>query len=488
MIELLLGFWLCVQPPGDGKPDEMPVIKLTLPPTKLPSRALRYPLLPELRDTTPGNAAPVYLRIYSPEWYKLHEAPQAGGFLEMPLAELKKLPREKLPDVFSNAVKEADRGARREYCDWNLTQRYREDGWHFLAPEMQAFRLVADALELRARLEMIDGRLDKAHYTIQTGMALGRHVGEGSDLIQGLVGLSVCRDMLDRVDDFIQQPGAPNLYWSLTDLPRPLIDLRKSMQGERIRLDAVLPGVRELAQDAELKPLNHVRLVELLERIDQVWGTIILSAEESPLSLQLVYLSSVTDKQLRKKLVDEGFPADKVEKLPAVQVFLVYEAHTFDRLYDESLKWQRLPVYEGIVPIQLAEKEVRKYRKTHFIFRLGSARSLWMPELFPIESQFPLASNLLPVTWKCRLFQERLDRKVAILRTIEAIRLHALANDGKPPAKLEDIKVVPLPIDPFTGRPFEYHAEANKATLTALPFAGEKPNPYNSWKYELTLK
>ena len=31
----------------------------------------------------------------------------------------------------------------------------------------------------------------------------------------------------------IQQPGCPNLYWALTDLPAPLVDLRKGVQGDR---------------------------------------------------------------------------------------------------------------------------------------------------------------------------------------------------------------------------------------------------------------
>ena len=31
----------------------------------------------------------------------------------------------------------------------------------------------------------------------------------------------------------MQQPKCPNLYWALTDLPSPLVDLRKGVQGEQ---------------------------------------------------------------------------------------------------------------------------------------------------------------------------------------------------------------------------------------------------------------
>jgi hypothetical protein len=42
--------------------ETLPPTKLTLRPAALPSPALRYRLLPELREQKPGNAAPHYLR------------------------------------------------------------------------------------------------------------------------------------------------------------------------------------------------------------------------------------------------------------------------------------------------------------------------------------------------------------------------------------------------------------------------------------------
>ena len=44
-------------------------IKLTLSPAAEPVPALRYLLLPELSEQTPGNAAQVYYRAFSPEWW-----------------------------------------------------------------------------------------------------------------------------------------------------------------------------------------------------------------------------------------------------------------------------------------------------------------------------------------------------------------------------------------------------------------------------------
>ena len=40
---------------------------------------------------------------------------------------------------------------------------------------------------------------------------------------------------LDSLAEMVQQTDCPNLYWALTDLPFPLVDLRKSVQGHRLR-------------------------------------------------------------------------------------------------------------------------------------------------------------------------------------------------------------------------------------------------------------
>jgi hypothetical protein len=57
-----------------------------------------------------------------------------------------------------------------------------------------------------------------------------------------------------------------------------------------------------------------------------------------------------------------------------------------------------------------------------------------------------------------------LDRRIAALRTIEAVRLH-LTEKGKLPEKLDDITVVPVPTDPLTGKPFEYRRDGAAARL-----------------------
>ena len=63
--------------------------------------------------------------------------------------------------------------------------------------------------------------------------------------------------------------------------------------------------------------------------------------------------------------------------------------------------------------------------------------------------------------------QARTERDFNSLRCIEAIRLYANSHDGKLPANLDDVKEVPIPPNPMTGKPFSYHLEGDTAVLLA---------------------
>ena len=62
----------------------------------------------------------------------------------------------------------------------------------------------------------------------------------------------------------------------------------------------------------------------------------------------------------------------------------------------------------------------------------------------------------------------RIDRHVAVLRVIEALRLHAAAHNGALPESLSQITEVPVPNDPATGEPFIYRAADSAAILHSL--------------------
>ncbi len=94
-------------------------------------------------------------------------------------------------------------------------------------------------------------------------------------------------------------------------------------------------------------------------------------------------------------------------------------------------------------------------------------------------------AELQPSIMTCLDAQMRLDRRVAALRVVEAIRLYAASHDGKLPEELNQVTEVPVPEDPATGKPFEYHRDGAGSVL-ALPDAGIKGRP--TPPYRITIR
>ncbi len=57
------------------------------------------------------------------------------------------------------------------------------------------------------------------------------------------------------------------------------------------------------------------------------------------------------------------------------------------------------------------------------------------------------------------------NQRFAVLRTIESIRDYAAKNDGQLPDSLEGKFDLPIPLDPVTGKPFQYSRDGNKARI-----------------------
>jgi hypothetical protein len=89
--------------------------------------------------------------------------------------------------------------------------------------------------------------------------------------------------------------------------------------------------------------------------------------------------------------------------------------------------------------------------------------------------------------YNVRRVQGRLDQRIALLQHVEALRLYAAEHTGSLPAKLSDFSV-PLPDDPFTGKPFRYELEGNTAHLRGTPPLGEEQLPKSNLHYVVTLR
>jgi hypothetical protein len=457
-------------PPGEQNKS----IKLKVHPAAEPVPALRYRLYPEVLETEPGNAALLYYRAFSPEW-RLNLSKEMKKTLNDWLDDRKKDPPEELRFVLQNsALKQLDLAARKRYCEWDLFAQLKTEGVALLLPELQGFREQANWLALRARFEMADGDHDKAVQTLRTGIKFGKDIAGGPTLIHALVGIAVTRVMLHEVETLMQQKGSPNLYWALTDLPRPYISLREQFQSERAFFDQMFPGLRKMAWDLESKPLGPAELDAMVSKFlkaSAVFEGINNAKENWTDRLGLAVLAAKAYPYAKEALIKQGRPAEVVNAMPVLQVAMLYEVQNYERYFDDMSKWYGLPYLE-------AKAGIRKTieRLTKEIDETGSTGLILAKLLIP-ASEAAITSTYL------------VDRSIAGLRCVEAIRLYAAAHEGKLPASLDDIKEVPVPVDPFTGNSFVYQVKGDTAFLIAPAPAGEAPVwQRNYWKYEITIE
>jgi hypothetical protein len=87
---------------------------------------------------------------------------------------------------------------------------------------------------------------------------------------------------------------------------------------------------------------------------------------------------------------------------------------------------------------------------------------------------------------RIHLLMKRLDRHVAALQCIEAMRLYMAAHDGAFPSRLSDVTLVTVPDDPATRKPFVYNRTGSKAVLETPATKGARIR--DAMRYELNLK
>ena len=428
--------------------DEPPTISLTLSPAAEPVPALKYRLRPPLEERTNGNAALAYYRAVV-QFQPMAHGSDFATFVNEKLEPWLETPLDKLPqdeiaralDRYRSVLRELEQGSRRDECRWDLP--LESDGFDILLGEFQALRWPAHLLALRARLEMARGDLEGALATLRVSSQLSRNLGKARTLIPSLVGVAIAASNRTQLETFVQQPGAPNLYWALTELPVPLVDFHSALE-----MEAQLPNYAfpEMA-DFRSRPVSREEAHRLSERLLKRWRGINDAGDTIEAARARFALSAAADYTTDKQtLIAAGRPKSEVEAMPVEQVVWLASYYRWKVCADELLKWSVLPVRQRSEGFARAEKRVgRLHAEYHG---------------FPFEF-----TELLPAVGSVLTAMDRTDRGIALLRTVEAIRLFASLHGGELPQSLDKIDAVPIPADPMTGRPFDYRLEGGAAVV-----------------------
>jgi hypothetical protein len=462
--------------PGAGQvratsgPQAEPIrtIRLQVDPAPEPRFALQYLFETPYVEQEPGNAAFLYQTAVG-QMMQVNSGDNAidGDTLRQWYDDpTEDLPLETVrPAIarFEQSFRLLEAAARRERCTWEYP--IRAGGVPYVNPLLSEYRTLSRLVAVKARLEIHAGDLDAAFNTLRSGVILARDVGSGPNLIQHLVGITMAAGTLHQIDALIQKPEAPNLYWALTALPDPLVDIRKAVQMESEALHVELPELLTLEDNV----LSNERVLGLWKRAglwvgneDNRPGRWLDKARDLAIAMERY-------PQAKTRLLEQGYLAEKVQNWPALYVILLDQYHQFRAVRDMSFKWTYVPYAEARDGLRQAEEEVSR------IYQYSGGSDIANPFLYS-----------LPATQRICFLDARLARDIAILRCVEALRMYAADHDGKLPKSLDEVTAVPVPLDPLHGRAFHYELTGGKAIVeSAIPPEG---GPKGGLRYEITLR
>ncbi len=407
-------------------------MRLEVSPMAAPRPLLKYRLLPEVRELTPGNPVQWYLRCFAEQrffFFSPEGNRERARYLSMPLAKL----RVQGPATYGgSALLQADWAARLSAPDWEVVHRLDSEGLDFRQPELEPLRILGAALHARLRIQVARGDFDAAVGTLKTMFALARHLGDCPTSEADLTGIAIAEMASKGIEEMIQQPGCPNLYWALADLPSPLVGLRSGFQGDRVRVDAALTSIRDDRTMTE---------EEIEEVVSGISGRLDFAREQEgqpPLGLRRELMTRIGD----------------AKRVGRARARLLERAE--GKSFQDQVAALRYVAFPPAQIILLDEKQAFEVRRDELLTRLS---------LSPTSVEKPvdvdlLFDGLLPRVIPARHQQLRVEQCIAMLRHVEAIRLH-----GKLPQSLEEI-AVPLPSDPFTGKPFAFAVRDGVAVLS----------------------
>lgn len=454
----------------------------TIHPAKPPTPALSIRLIPPPETRIAGDAAVFYHRalesLIEIRYREEIQAMKGGGgsnveqqaqeWLSGDPGRLSRDEVRTLVERRSRALEEARLGTLRETCDWGFSRR--EEGFSLLLSDIQEMRSLARWISLKARLDAEDGKIDDAILGARTGLAVARDVGRGGGYIQSLVAMTCANLTLAGLEDLIQKPGCPNLYWALATIPRPFIDLSDASSLDSAMVEQEFPLLHQIE--------GHVWSLDTARACGDQFARKLAVSDHWPTAASPLSRPSIDDlpahafqlltvakdyRRAKQALRDSGEPAERVEAMPMLQVVALDSYRTYQARRDDVLKWTYLPVWSAASGWDRAEQEYSKPVPGYPFVKLISAVRAVHASLI------------------------RLDRRMAVLMVAEALRLYAAAHDGALPDRLEDLVDAPAPHDPVTGRPFDYKREGDRAVLLSPAPAGSEHILGLSLRYEFRL-
>jgi hypothetical protein len=449
---------------------ETGVIRMTVTPAAEPVPTFKYRLEARNIDLQPGNAVPFYYRALAdlPDIAKRLRDQYGEGFDNWcrPAAGTDSTPLHELPlEKVRNAVDASTGGVvgdqvematSRRNCEWDigLADLRGPDLISIPLAEFQESRELTRMLALRTRLALAERRYDDAIDTMRVNYRVAQDFASAPFLVSGLIGIAEASVTNGTLLELIAAPDSPNVYWALAELPQPLVNLEPAARFEMEFGLRMFPFIHQAeSTDHSADEWNRLYTQAVLDLAtvggsDQVFAS---GPDKVGAGIGATALALVGYPHAKASLIEQGMDRDRVEQMSVGQVMAIYTERNYQRYADDMEKAWYVPFHQ-----------MRNFSSD--VDRRLSAAGLLSGTVD--REVLPIVSLLLPAVQAARTAQVRLERDVAALQVIEALRIHAAANDGKLPNSLDEIVKVPIPHNPATGKPFVYRLDGKTASLS----------------------
>jgi hypothetical protein len=444
-------------PPATKKAQAAPepeVRRFELTPVAPPTAGMKHHLLFDYSERIPGNAAIAYLDAV------LLMAPDSNEKAEKALKALDARDEAGFAAAADSIdlpamLAELDVAGRREDCDWNPP--LRERGALTLLPHLNPLTHgVSKVLRVRATRLVDQGKIEDAIATLRLGYELSDKIGREPVLVSALVSVGHFAWMNEPLARLMSRPDAPNLYWSLVELPPRQPILRRAWDVEYGWPYVTQPTLKRARAREQLsaEQWRHALYDEVAPFYQQYENYVPTGTRAHPDPIKDAGAEVLKQARAEYASARRLTPEQAAGEEAAVVLGSFY-FRQFQMAYDNGNKLRGLP-YPVLIP---RAREAAKHLDT-----LKKAQPA-NPFLEVVEGSQRMVERFA-----------RADRQLAALTAVEAIRSYAAANGGKLPSKLDDVTETPVPLNPITGKAFEYEVNGGEATLKDS--AGETPLTY----------
>ena len=276
---------------------------------------------------------------------------------------------------------------------------------------------------------------------------MARHCAEQPTVFHALVGIALMGIMNHELAEMNQLPQLPNLYWAITALPEPPVDLQPAFEMEPAYYESAFPDFAKAIADGT-PTKQWLMILEQMIR-NPPWVQLargpLVQDETTGESRRREDLDAVVQKALpvAKGVLDgAGVPKREIEEMSPAEAIVRAGFSGYGTYSEELGKWARIPFWQAKPGLERDLAELGRLLNRAGVE--GGQEASYMAVFMSVS---------------------RCQRGLAGLRCLEAIRLYAATHRGKLPRRLEDIQEVPIPVNPLTGKSFPYRAEERYVIL-----------------------